>query len=242
MNARTKTLFHFTKSLHVLTQILVEGFWPQYSLEDIEWLGIPNKTKLAWPMVSFCDIPFLRLGKHSQMYGNYGIGLCREDWSSAGLNPVFYISSESIVRDLFRELIIDADGNHNPRIRTASIIALGNCKPLKDKSSERDFYSECEWRFLPWVEAVGNENKYGFFMSEKIFLDSRMKAEANAERRNDRMLEVYPHDVRYLLVKTKTDVPLLVNFIDKKMVGYSQLELDLLKTRIIILDEISADL
>ena len=88
MNARTKTLFHLTKSLDVLTQIMVEGFWPQYSLEDIAWLDIPNKSRLAWPMVSFCDIPILRLRKHTEDYGNYGIGLCREDWSPTGLNPV----------------------------------------------------------------------------------------------------------------------------------------------------------
>ena len=221
---------------------MVEGFWPQYSLEDIAWLDIPNKSRLAWPMVSFCDIPILRLRKHTEDYGNYGIGLCREDWSPTGLNPVFYISSESIVRDLFRDLLLDADKNHDPRIRTGSKIALGNCKPLKDKNSGKDFYSECEWRFLPWVEGVGNENKHGFFLSEEQFQDNRIKAEANAERRNDRMLEFYPDEVRYLLVKAKSDVPTLVNFIDTKMVGYIRPELNLLKTRIIVLDEISYDL
>jgi len=35
MNTRTKTLFHFTTSFNVLLKILQEGFWPQYSLEDI---------------------------------------------------------------------------------------------------------------------------------------------------------------------------------------------------------------
>jgi hypothetical protein len=43
MNARTKTLFHFTKSLDVLLRILEEGFWPQYSLEDM----IPAPLRLC---------------------------------------------------------------------------------------------------------------------------------------------------------------------------------------------------
>jgi hypothetical protein len=43
MNARTKTLFHLTKSLDVLMRILEEGFWPQYCLEDITWLESPSR-------------------------------------------------------------------------------------------------------------------------------------------------------------------------------------------------------
>ena len=36
MNARTKTLFHFTRTLDNLMLILQEGFWSQYSLEDMK--------------------------------------------------------------------------------------------------------------------------------------------------------------------------------------------------------------
>jgi hypothetical protein len=64
MNARTKNLFHLTKKFDTLLRILEEGFWPRYSLEDIKWLGIPETPKVAWPMVSFCDIPISRLGAH----------------------------------------------------------------------------------------------------------------------------------------------------------------------------------
>jgi hypothetical protein len=223
-------------------QIMCEGFWPQYSLEDITWLEWPNKmSKLAWPMVSFCDIPISRLRKHTGAYGNYGVGLCRERWSATGLNPVFYISQDSIVRAFLREVLLETANNQNPRTRTAGMITLGNCKPLVDKNS-KDFYSECEWRFLPWVEGVGDKNKYGFFMLEKDFNDDQIRKEANAERRNDRMLEFYPDDVRYLLVNEKQEVPKLIEFIDTKMTGYSRLALDLLKTRIIVLAEISDDL
>src|SRR6266487_3729891 len=85
MNARTKTLFHFTRTLDNLMSILKEGFWPQYSLEDISWIegGVP---RLAWPMVSFCDMPISRLREHTAFYGNFGIGLCREQWRDTGLN------------------------------------------------------------------------------------------------------------------------------------------------------------
>ena len=224
-------------------RILEEGFWPQYCLEDITWLESPNKiSKMACPMVCFCDIPISRLHQHTTTYGNYGIGLCRNEWSEHDLNPVFYISPYSKVRALLGELLIETGKNPNPRSRTLGMVTLANCKPLTDKISGKDFYSECEWRFLPWVEGVGDKNKFGFLMDEKSFRDDKIRNEANVERRNDRMLLFRPEHVRYLLVSVKEDVPKLVNFIDTKMSGCTRLELDLLKTRIIVFDEISGDL
>lgn len=224
-------------------RILEEGFWPQYCLEDITWLESPNKiSKMACPMVCFCDIPISRLHQHTASYGNYGIGLCRKEWSQHDLNPVFYISPSSKVRAFFGELLIETGKNPNPRSRTLGMVTLANCKPLTDKISGKDFYSECEWRFLPWVEGVGDKNKFGFLMDEKSFRDDKTRNEANVERRNDRMLSFRPEHVRYLLVSVKEDVPKLINFIDTKMPDCTRLELDLLKTRIIVFDEISGDL
>jgi hypothetical protein len=246
MNARTKTLFHFTgkrNGINDLLHILEEGFWPQYSLEDITWIGGGLPPRLAWPMVSFCDIPISRLQKHTESYGNYGVGLCRERWRATGLNPVFYISPGSIVRDLLRELLLETREHPDPRIRTAGMVTIGNCKPLEDEKGSRDFYSECEWRFIPWVEGVGGENKYGFFLTEEEFHNEAIRKEANNERRKDRMLEFEPDEVRYLLVKSQEDVPALVRFIDStpKLTPYSNLARDMLKTRIIVLNDFSCD-
>jgi hypothetical protein len=88
---RTTCLFHFTESLDILCKILKEGFWPQYSLEDIAWLNGPV-PRLAWPMVSFCDIPITRLHDHTKFYGCYGIGLWREQLIPTGVSPVTYVT------------------------------------------------------------------------------------------------------------------------------------------------------
>jgi len=150
MNARTKTLFHFTKSLDILLRILEEGFWPHYSLEDISWLNGPV-PRLAWPIVSFCDIPISRLHEHTDFYGNYGIGLCRERWKATGLNPLLYVSSDSIVKESLRELLLEVENNRDLRSKTNAMVVLAHCKPLGgwmtasgEKKMEKDFYSECE--------------------------------------------------------------------------------------------------
>ncbi len=242
MNARTKTLFHFTQTPENLLHILEEGFWPRYCLEDISWLDCETR-RLAWPMVSFCDIPISRLREHTEFYGSYGVGLCRERWKATGLNPLLYVSPDSILRDLLRDLLLDIRKNPDSRIKTAGMVVLASCKPLSGVMEvngvkrEKDFYSECEWRFLPWVEG----GKYGFFLREEQFRNDEFLKEANEERRNDRMLDFQPDDVRYLLVKTRDDVHRLVSFINTKMSHYPATVLDMLKTRIVVLDEVSGD-
>ena len=245
MNARTKTLFHFTKKLDVLMLILQEGFWPQYSLEDISWIdgGVP---RLAWPMVSFCDIPLTRLREHTEFYGDFGVGLCREQWGPTGLNPLLYVSPDSMLKPSLRELLLDVRKNPNERAITNAQVVLAHCKPLHGEMSvngekkEKNFYSECEWRLFPWVDGKGSGN-YGFTMMEEAFRTEQIRTDANLEMRRNRMFEVLPEEVRYLLVKSVEDVPRLARFINEKLTHYPSDDLELLKTRIVVLEELSCD-
>jgi hypothetical protein len=242
MNARTKSLFHFTRTLDNLKCILREGFWPQYCLEDFTWLAgvIP---RLALPMVSFCDIPLARSQAHAKRYGNYGVGLCRERWKATGLNPILYVSSDSLLRDFLGEVLVSLGKSPNPRLRTGAMVLLGHCKPLEGsvevEGEKTDFYSECEWRFIPWVER--GKGKYGFFLTEDQFHNESIRKAANQERRNDRMLDIVPGEIRHLLVNSDEDARNLTNFIDAEMKNYSREVLNVLKTRILALSHIQAD-
>jgi len=40
MKPRSSTLFHFTKNEEILFDIMENGFWPRYCLEDIQWQGV----------------------------------------------------------------------------------------------------------------------------------------------------------------------------------------------------------
>lgn len=246
MQARTKSLFHFTPTIDNLLLILGDGFWPRYSLEDISWMDV-GISKLAWPMISFCDIPISRLKAHTDFYGNYGIGLCREQWSATGLNPVLYVSPGSLLKDSLRELLLDVRNNPDRRSNTNAMVLLAHCKEMEGmvmrngEMKRKDFYSECEWRFIPWVEGVGGENKPGFLLSEEEYRDDHFLKLANDERRAQ-MLMIEPSDVRYLLVKTQKDVHAMIGFIDSEMGHYSNIARDMLKTRILVLDDVSCDL
>jgi hypothetical protein len=241
MNPRTKTLFHFTSSLDTLLRILREGFWPQYCLEDVRWLGDKSAQWLAWPMVSFCDIPISRLHEHTGFYGGYGVGVYRDNWAATGLNPVLYVSQDSTVRKFIRELLLDTKHTGDAAMKTAGMVMMAYCKPMSGRvhgiEKEKDFYSECEWRFISPVDKCTEK----FFLSEQEFRDERHLKKANEERRKEEMLEFKPGDVRYIAVKSRDEVHEVIRFIDAEL-KHDQRDRDLLKTRIIALEELSSDI
>ena len=78
MTISANTLFHFTKKLDTLRNILMSKFYPRLCLESC-FLDSTNK-KWAIPMVCFCDIPLSNIDQHTQKYGNYAIGI-KKSWA-----------------------------------------------------------------------------------------------------------------------------------------------------------------
>lgn len=245
MTPRTKTLFHFTSTLDTLLRILREGFWPQYCLEDVRWLSDKSTEWLAWPMVSFCDIPISRLHEHTEFYGCYGIGLYRSHWEINGLNPVLYVSNDSTLRKFLHELILDTRKTHDEKMKTAGMVMMAYCKPMRghvhgiENKKEKDFYSECEWRFISSIESTQGNSR--FFLSEEEFRDQQLLKQANEERRKDQMLEFCLDNVRYIAVKSREEVHKVIRYIDNHL-EQPHTARDLLKTRIIALKELSSDI
>lgn len=243
MKPRTKSLFHFTSSLEILCCILEQGFWPKYCNEYIGWVaGDPEFIQI--PIVCFCDIPLSRLSEHVVFYGKFGIGM-NQDWGiKNGLNPVLYISNDST---LFESLKGSFENPH-PDIYDSKywvMQTLGYTKPLfgkmkrGEKTIEKNFYNECEWRYVP---VIYQGAKHAFLVGPNESDNPEVIKEANAERRQDSMLKFTPSDVRYLLVENTSDIPSLVDFINTKLGDFSHNELKILTTKIISLDEISKDI
>ena len=73
------TLFHFTKTIDNIRNILTDTFSPRYCLEHLAFMASEN-IDLAIPMVCFCDIPLSQIIDHVDTYGEYAIGL-NKDWA-----------------------------------------------------------------------------------------------------------------------------------------------------------------
>lgn len=234
---RTKSLFHFTKDFHVLCSILKNGFWPRCCFEDIRWTSQKPKY-FGIGLVCFCDISLPKLDEHTQFYGKYGIGMRREWGIENGLNPVLYISDNSIVKNSLHGLFM----NPHPDLNEAKanvMITLSHTKPISGKmlvngkELEKNFYEECEWRYVETANA-------GIFI-EDIDKGSDV-VEAFNNKNQDHMLTFEPEDIRYLLVEKEDDVPLLIDYINKDLDNFTESQVKILSSKIIILDELRRDL
>ena len=121
----SSSLFHFTKSVDILHNILLTGFRVSYSKEiflkeliDKKYEDIKSPyfikiigdietftpTEIYIPMVCFCDLPLESSETHRNKFGKYGIGLSPEWAYSKGLNLINYLSRNSELAKDFENL------------------------------------------------------------------------------------------------------------------------------------------
>lgn len=145
-----------------LKAILTEKcFKCSYSLENIHWKS--SSIQLAFPMLSFCDIPLSDMDNYLGKYGKYTIGIKREWAEQCGFAPVWYQTKKSsslleIMKhreNLYRENWSPAD------ILIWNILSTtknyqGNLKKYNFTSYR--FYDERELRYVPKYEELNGLN------------------------------------------------------------------------------------
>ena len=248
---KSTSLFHFTKSLDVLESILLNGFYPRLSAEDVSWIGNKEASLIdfvVFPMVCFCDIPLGRIADHVDFYGEYGIGMSK-DWAlKNGLNPVFYLSSSAAVAESFVTAIKasvcttkekeekDDSATDHLHFMWAHSKPLSGRMVIGDKPVTKDFYLENEWRYIPNLAGF----RRGFQV--KLYRNEEWRQAKNSQLQVEAALRFTPSDIHYLFVPCDADIPLLVDFINSQLAGFSLSDLKILLTRITSLEHIRKDL
>lgn len=153
-------LFHYTRSLGYLEDMLQNGIWPRYCEEDFEWL-FHRRVTLAFPMACFCDIPLDAAITHRGRYGNYAIGFNKSRIGDLDINPVWYVHEESgIAKHLSTSLIsnsrfnLSSIENHPLRATLAFLkptIAFQKDRSVTYTDTVEIFAAdeEMEWRHTP---------------------------------------------------------------------------------------------
>ncbi|PWQ95415.1 abortive infection system antitoxin AbiGi family protein [Leucothrix pacifica] len=242
MRPRSNSLFHFTKNEEILFDIMKNGFWPRYCLEDIQWQG--GKDFVAFPMVCFCDIPLARINDHVDSYGSYGIGLSKAWAEKNNLNPLIYISSgsalSSCVKRIFKHTKNTKAEENTPADDSRYLIA--HSKPTVGKMIqegvpvEKDFYQESEWRFVPSHDEVTN------YLRRDQFEEKNILEEKHAKTREFSSLKFVPSDVSYVFVPKDSDIPNIINFMQNQLDHYPSADLKILFSRVISLESIRRDM
>lgn len=269
---KSNSLFHFTPKEEYLLDILENGFWPRYCSEDIEWL-IPkdfknelekqeednfwetltkelikyNISSIAYPMSCFCDIPLSKITAHTDFYGGFGLGMTKEWGIRKRLNPIFYLSDNSIIPNLIQSFLLKTapidfwKSIQSEKTNQNTIIQLMKfLKPLRGKMKvngkevTKNFDEECEWRYAP---ASDENNLFPNFLAN----NNEELQDSNIVTKKVASLNFEPSDIKYIFVPEDSNIPTIINKINTIFTNYPEHERLLLLSKVISLDTIRKD-
>ena len=272
---KSNSLFHFTPKEEYLLDILENGFWPRYCSEDIEWL-IPkdlknelekqeednlfisfiknliknNISSIAYPMSCFCDIPLSKITAHTDFYGGFGLGMTKEWGIRKGLNPIFYLSDNSIIPNLIQSFLLKTvpidfwKSIQSEKTNQNTIIQLMKfLKPLSGKMKvngeevTKNFDEECEWRYAP---ASYENNRFPNFLLNVLANNEKLQ-DSNIVTKKFASLNFEPSDIKYIFVPKDSNIPTIINKINTIFTDYPDDERLLLLSRVISLETIRKD-
>ena len=222
--------------MDVLKLILKDGFWPRYCGEDVRWIGQEGMDFVAFPSVCFCDIPLARIDEHVSFYGEYGLGLPKEWAMVNGLNPVQYLSGSNELTRQIKMLNEHASAKATMRYIKSHAKPIEGNMIVSGKPVLKEFYQESEWRYVPTHENVKA------YISGKALHDTEKTNTANLATKEHCMLKFSPGDIKYIFVKSDSDIPEVSNFIQVALESHPAAAVKILLSRVISLESIRRDL
>ncbi len=245
----SNTFFHFTK-IENLIGILENNFYPRYCIEDT-WGKSDSLTKIAYPIVCFCDIPLSQISNHINIYGQYAIGLSREWGIRKKMNPIIYIQNKST---LLKRMLKILDHNYENACtlpidqiiedRDGLVYLMMYTKiyeGLQIRNSEEKkirFYDEREWRFIPDITKIDDEELH---IIPEMYTIDQLEKKNNFLKNYPLVFE--PNDVKYIIINKEIERKYIIDKITniKSKKNYSYDEIKILTSRIISVEQIVED-
>ena len=145
------TLFHYTRRIEWLKDILSNGFHHYRIAEKIPGRHLGYITN----GICFCNIPLSNIEQHTDWYGEYGIGLKRHELKKYGCSPVIYTHTSSPF--LVSGSSYKAKNWYRDNPLLTSFIKRNEGKQRKPpfrKRQYKDFTKEMEWRIVSGIVDV----------------------------------------------------------------------------------------
>lgn len=247
MAISTNSVIHYTDRVECLKGILLSGgFRLKYCFEEID-IQSPNPIKLAFPMISFCDIPLSEIKNHIDAYGSYGIGLSKSWAKKTGLNPVLYIEKNSrLAVNLKNQMLRIAnfiEDNKDDILLFEFGRNISYCKNYEGRlvrgkinTDTYRFYDEREWRFIALPADVNNKPT---FLIGSDYLKSK-------QTYNDKISDCYVkfahQDISYIIIDHEDEIPELLETLNDSFEDIAtEKELKILSTKILTKNQIWND-
>jgi hypothetical protein len=191
-------------------------------------------------------IPLSQIGRHLNVYGDYGIGMTKTWGMQNGISPVLYTYPGSLPMKRFGRLMKILDGipksPDQPFRKTHDFVSF--LKPYEGQLHRPGkilenirFYDKREWRFLPELPT----DFVPLFLTKEKFMNHEMRTQANLKLAAISRLSFVPNDIRYLVVRGDEEIVPLTNQIEQIKIKYSPDDVRLLKTRVITAEQIRSD-
>lgn len=232
MHNHTSSLFHYTKQREYLIGILKHGLYPNYCKE--QYLGVRNDDIIGIPMVSFCDIPIMRVQDFSSDYGKFAIAFSKEWALKKAINPVFYLQERGLkktlsffrtVENYFSDLHFASDDNklevtnvldqhqldnlanliRSAQTQYANDTLLGYIKPYKFVDKGKEHVNYVE---NEWRYIVKEINGVTWKKGEEAYSKWRGKQKEKPKAPKEvlaQKLTFSIDDITYLITKTEKD-------------------------------------
>ena len=243
------TLFHFTKNMDNLINILKTDFQPSYCQENFY---LDNRKRWKVPMVCFCDIPLSQIKAHTLRYGEYAIGMTKEWAIKNNVNPVLY-TNESVelvntIRNNYNLLAQKRDTESIDGIRSiidnllyqhAYIKPYEEIIPNETQSEHtiKRYYDEREWRYIPPRHKF-DEISIDMFQYTN---ESVIPGGFNSYIRTGFSLDFKPKDINYIIVSKENEILAIKEQVEEIKGDFDPNDVKLLSTRIISMERIKED-
>ena len=220
MGLSTNILWHQTHFDGLKAILREKCFKSSYSLETINWRY--SEYKCAFPMISFCDIPFADMydyltnanGSLTGKYGKYTIGMKRAWGLQKGLTPVWYRDKLSSSLLYQKQILSTLESNNiktelDCAIYKLSWYVLANTKNYEGKLKKYGFnsyrfYNEREFRYVPDYDLIQRYN-YSPLMLEDEY--RTYKKQHNGQSLiNDIRINFSIEDIAYILISNKNQI------------------------------------
>jgi hypothetical protein len=253
MSLSSNTLVHLTKYKKSLLGVLKERFIPKYCIEELatryDDMTKKNTITLAYPMVSFCDIPLSEIRKHIESYGNYGIGLSKKWANKIGLNPVLYFDKDSELINSFKADLAKMikENKMKSDLGTTFIKILSYSKNYEADLTRRKktkknyrFSDEREWRYVPTPSELLSHCAPSFVMEDEY--DTKEKKAKKNEVLKKMRLHFDIDDIKYIFIKNESEIDEIISAINEIAGNEKHKSVSRLTSRILTIEQIKTDM
>ena len=207
MGLSSNILWHQTKTDSLKQILKTKSFRYAYSKESLPGIDVT----LAFPMISFCNLPFAEFADYGNKYGGYSIGMSREWGVKNHFNPVLYCESTSNIIRLLTKIIknLQSDANYNDKVLDV-LECFAYIKPIEDtleaggrKYENYRFMDEREVRLVPDFNVL---KKSSFLPILNIEQYDKYKVEHNNKSLLDDSVSFEWDDIKYIIVKNQANI------------------------------------